>query len=177
MRDHEPFEVMFTGGHPNSLGRTVEVVDLILSDAGQLEELYQCYFSEDEVVRLRTSNAFKRIWREQPTWLLPYLDRFITTISQIDQDSTRWTIAQLFLELDEYLSNDQREQAKAVLKKNLSETGDWIVLNHTMRTLGEWATDDVDLKGWLQPFLERLAGDSRKSVAKRARQFLHALYP
>ena len=177
MLEHEPFEVMLGGGHSNSLGRTVEVVDLILGDESELEELYQCYFSKDEVVRLRTSNAFKRIWREQPTWLLPYIDRFITSISQIDQDSTRWTIVQLFSELDEHLTDEQREQAKAVLKQNLTGTEDWIVLNHTMQTLGEWATQDTDLKTWLQPHLERLAGDSRKSVAKRASKFLNSLFP
>ena len=64
------FAAMLTGGHPNSLGRTIEVVDAVLADRSKLEELYSCYFSADEVVRLRTSNAMKRIAREQPDWLL-----------------------------------------------------------------------------------------------------------
>jgi hypothetical protein len=57
----EAFEIMLTGGHPNSLGRTTEVVKKILENPELLENLYQCYFSRDEVVRLRTSNAFKRV--------------------------------------------------------------------------------------------------------------------
>ncbi|MGF1567082.1 MAG: hypothetical protein ACFCVD_03240 [Nodosilinea sp.] len=63
---NESFETMLTGGHPNSLGRTVEVVNLMLNDPTKLLDLYNCYFSIDEVVRLRTSNAIKRISHEKP---------------------------------------------------------------------------------------------------------------
>lgn len=168
----ESFEVMLSGGHSNSLGRTVEVVDLILSDNTRLEELYQCYFSENELVRLRTSNAFKRIWRDQPEWLALYIDRFISEISQIEQASTQWTIAQLFLELQTYLSDEQKSKAIPILKANLKTSEDWIVLNNTMQTLGEWAEDDKILKVWLLPELEKLADDKRKSVAKRANKLL-----
>ena len=62
----EEFEQMLTGGHPNSLGRTLEVVESVMSDRERLEDLYNCYFSEDEVVRLRTSNAIKRVTKEHP---------------------------------------------------------------------------------------------------------------
>ena len=168
MTASEPFALMLTGGHPNSLGRTVEVVDSVLADQSRLDKLYECYFDEDEVVRLRTSNAFKRIWRARPEWVVPYVDRFITTISQIDQDSARWTISDLFRELDSYLTDEQRAEATDVLKHNLETCDDWIVLNTTMQTLGEWAQKDDDLRTWLIPHLERLLQDTRKSVSKRA---------
>ena len=64
----ENFESILSGGHPNSLGRTVEVVDLVLEDRARLAELYQCYFSSDEIVRLRVSSAFKRVTTEHPDW-------------------------------------------------------------------------------------------------------------
>ncbi|MGF1507515.1 MAG: hypothetical protein ACFB51_20680 [Anaerolineae bacterium] len=169
------FEAMLTGGHPNSLGRTVEVVDLILADRRRLDELYACYASEDAVVRMRVSNAFKRIWREQPAWVVPYIDRFITEVAQIDQDSARWTAAQLFGELDAYLTDGQRTQAKTILKHNFAATNDWIVLNNSMQTLGAWAQQDGELRDWLRPHLERLSADSRKSVARKAARLLDRL--
>ncbi len=43
----EEFEAMLTGGHPNSLGRTLEVVDAVLADRSRLTELVACYFSDD----------------------------------------------------------------------------------------------------------------------------------
>ena len=86
---NEPFEKMLTGGHPNSLARTVEVVDLVLSNPAKLADLYNCYFSKDEIVRLRTSNAIKRISREKPEWLTPYIDRLISEVPTIDQASAQ----------------------------------------------------------------------------------------
>jgi hypothetical protein len=82
---NESFEKMLTGGHPNSLGTTIEVVKLVLVEPTRLSELYNCYFSTDEIVRLRTSNAVKRISLENPEWLIPYIDKLISEISKIDQ--------------------------------------------------------------------------------------------
>ena len=40
----ERFEEMLAGGHPNSLGRTVEVVDAVLAKPSRLSELYAATF-------------------------------------------------------------------------------------------------------------------------------------
>lgn len=172
----ETFAEMLTGGHPNSLGRTIEVVDLIMANPARLADLYACYFSEDEVVRLRTSNAFKRIWREHPDWLVPYINRFLDKVSKINQPSTQWTFALLFLELDDHITPEQRAKAVAVLKRNLEQADDWIVLINTLQTLGQWAKADDTLKDWLRPHAERLAEDKRKSVAGNAKKVLKAVY-
>ena len=172
----EPFIVMLTGGHPNSLGRTIEVVEIVLADRSRLDELYHCYFSEDEVVRLRTSNGMKRIAKAEKRWLVPYIDRFLNEIAAIDQASAQWTLAQLFLELQEFMDDEQMAQARAHLKKNLVAHNDWIVLNQTMATLGEWAKTDEPLREWLYPELLRLEKEPRNSIAKRAHRLLKALY-
>lgn len=171
----ESFEAMLTGGHPNSLGRTLEVTDIVLADRDKLNEVYQCYFSADEVVRLRTSSVFKRISQAHPNWLVPYINKFLNEISTIDQASTQWTLAILFLELADFMSQEQRAAAQAILKRNLESHNDWIVLNYTMQTLAEWAETDSALKTWLMPHLERLGQEKRKSVAKRAQKLKNLL--
>jgi len=55
------FEKRLKGGHPNSLGNTIEVVEEVLAKNDLFNELFNCYFSNDEVVRLRTSNAMNFI--------------------------------------------------------------------------------------------------------------------
>ena len=75
---------MLTGGHPNSLGRTIEVVDGVLVDPQRMTELFNCYQSEDEVVRLRVSNALRRVQAERPDLLIPFIDRLIEEIGQLD---------------------------------------------------------------------------------------------
>ena len=170
----ESFEEMLTGGHPNSLGRTVEVVEMVLADPARLADLYACYGSDDAVVRMRVSNGIKRISRVQPELLVPYIDRLLTEIAALDQASAQWTLADLFETLAPMMSGAQRSQAEAVLKRNLANHNDWIVLNQTMKTLGAWAKDDPDLLHWLVPHLERLSGDGRKSVAKTAVKTLNS---
>jgi hypothetical protein len=171
----EPFEAMLTGGHPNSLGRTVEVVDLVLADPPCFAELFACYGSDDAVVRLRVSNAVKRVQAEQPGLLVPYIDKLIGDIGNLDQASAQWTLAQLFAKLAPEMDAQQRAGALAIMKRNLAEDDDWIVLNNTIETLCEWAKRDVDLMRWLLPHLKRLAKDKRKSVSGRPKKKLTLL--
>ena len=169
------FEQMLSGGHPNSLGRTLEVVDAVLSDRSRLADLYGCYFSQDEVVRLRVSNAMKRVTIEHPDWTLDFVDRLQTEVAAIDQASTQWTLALLFDLLDDRLSDAQRALAVEIMQRNLADHTDWIVLNTTMKVLGAWAVDDPELASWLRPHAVRLLDDPRRSVASRARKLLDAL--
>lgn len=171
----EKFEDMLTGGHPNSLGRTIEVVDAILATPERFDELYNCYKSTDEVVRLRVSNAIRRVQAERPEWLLPYLDRLIDEIGALDQASAQWTLAKLFEKARPKMSDAQATRALALLKRNLAEHNDWIVLNNTSEVLAIWAETDEALRVWLLPHLKRLTTDKRKSVSGRAAKLLQRL--
>lgn len=165
---------MLTGGHPNSLGRTVEVVEKVLADPARFDELFDCYRSTDEVVRLRVSSAMKRVEAERRDLVLDYLDCLIAEIGALDQASAQWTLAQLFERLEPDMTAPQRAGALAIMQRNLAEHSDWIVLNTTMQTLSNWAAGDTQLGQWLRPHLERLCRDPRKSVASRARKLLAA---
>ena len=169
------FESRLTGGHPNSLGNTIEVVEDVLQDHGRFDALFSCYFSIDETVRLRTSNAMKRLCKEVPELLVPYLDRFLIEIANINQASTQWTLAHLFRLLSSYMSSVQKDLATAIMRHNLEYHNDWIVLNETMKTLSLWAQQDAQLRQWIIPQLERLAKDARKSVSKTAQKSLVSL--
>ena len=71
----ESFEAILTEGI-NSLGRTLDVVEAVLSDTKRGEELFKCYQSADEVVRLRVSNALRRVQAEQPDLLILHRSAF-----------------------------------------------------------------------------------------------------
>ncbi len=164
----EHLEQRLEGGHPNSLGQTVEVVEEVLKKPRMFEELFNCYFSKDEVVRLRTSNAIKRISKAAPDLILPYLDRLLSEVSLINQASIQWTLAQLFLTYSKRMSGRQMDEAKALLRHNLEFHKDWIVLNTTMDTLAIWSQKDQNLRGWFLGQLQHLKEDKRKSVANKA---------
>ncbi|GAB5410063.1 MAG: hypothetical protein BalsKO_24280 [Balneolaceae bacterium] len=169
------FEQRLTGGHPNSLGNTVEVVEQVLDQNELFDELFNCYFSDDEVVRLRTSSAIKRVCKAKKELFFPYIDRFFTEIAVIDQASTQWTLAQLFDLLKRDMSDFQLKKAIEIMQTNIEHHKDWIVLNTTMGVLGNWSKRIPELKLWLVPHLERLASDPRKSVSSKASKTLALL--
>lgn len=168
------FESMLSGGHHNSLGRTVEVVDVVLADRTRLSDLYSCYFSTDEVVRLRVSSAMKRVTAANPSWTMDYLDGLQTEISAIDQASTQWTLALLFDLTRELQTPRQRRRSIEIMQRNLADNDDWIVANNTMAVLAGWTNEFPKLENWLVPHLQRLSADRRKSVASRATKLLAA---
>jgi hypothetical protein len=168
----EQFEAMLTGGHPNSLGRTVEVVDAVLADRDKPGELYACYSSDDEVVRLRVPSAMKRVTIENPEWTMELMDGLQSDVAAIDQASTQWTLALLFDLTKSLQTSAQRDRSLEIMKRNLTHHNDWIVLNTSMQVLHEWSLDDRALADWLTPHLDRLTNDPRKSVAARATKLL-----
>ena len=123
-------------------------------------------------MRLRVSSAFKRIAKEKPELVVQFLDDFINKISKINQASTQWTFAQLFLILDKFVSPTQKEAVTKILKQHLLDSSDWIVLNLTMETLLFYSKSNEKLKPWLTVQLQRLTKDPRKSVANRADKYM-----
>ncbi|MCW1907715.1 MAG: hypothetical protein KIH63_000040 [Candidatus Saccharibacteria bacterium] len=168
------YESLLTGGHPNSLGKTIEVVDHILQDEKRLQQLYDCYQSPDAVVRLRVSSCMKRVCKVHPEWVAKYLDGLTTDISTIDQASTKWTLSILFTLLDDYMSDAQRKAAITVMKNNL-HYDDWIVQNTTAESLAYFAKKAPKLRAWLIPELEALTKSRHKSVSRRAEKLLAIL--
>lgn len=170
-----PFTEMLKGGHPNSLGRAEEVVQIVLADRARLDELFASLSDQDELVRMRAGDALEKVCRDRPAWLLPYVERLLGEVAGIEQPSVQWHLAQILQHLRGELSADQARRATESLQRNLSHSSDWIVLNVTMDVLAEWAAHDAALAGSLIPELERLRLDPRKSVAKRASKRLSEL--
>jgi hypothetical protein len=170
----EEFETILLENPGNSLRKTIEVVDTVLQYPERFDDLYQCYFSDNEWVRLRVSNAIKRVGLQRLDLLVPYIDHFLGEINDIDQPSTQWTLSKLYLMLENKMTPEQKRKAIELMKQRLRHD-DWIVLNNTMETLHEWAKNDTELKKWLLPQLERLSKDDRKSVARRAQKYQTSL--
>ena len=165
------FEAMLTGGHPNSLGRTLEVVDAVLADRALLPPLLDTYRSDDEVVRLRTSNAVKRVTVEHPDWTVEHMDRLQGEVAGIDQASTQWTLALIFDLTWDLLNATERARALEIMRTNLAEHDDWIVLNNSMKVLAKRDPDRAALK----PLIEGRVDDERKSVRSQAAKALKAI--
>ena len=171
----DKFKTMLSGGHPNSLGRTLEVVDIVLNNKNNLIYLFECYLSNDATVRLRVSNAFKRIFRQNPNWFAGYVDKFQILIPTLNQPSAEWTLAQLHLEFCYLLNEKQKSKAINISKEQLKNSKDWIVIIQTMNFLEKVAKEDESLRHWLLIKLDLISKDKRKTVSKKAKEIFQSL--
>ena len=171
----DSFCFMLEEGKPNSLGRTIEVVDLVLAEPDRFEELFGCWTTDDEWVRMRAANGVRRVFKERPQWFDAYCDRLLTEIAPVNQPSARWTLSQLWLEHRQRLTAAQQHAAIEYLIATLSEQDDWIVLNMTMKTLCTYVKIDESITQRIEIRVRMLSEDRRKSVANGARKLLKAM--
>ena len=169
------FEQSLKGGHPNSLGNTLEVVDVVLGNTDKIEDLFLCYQSDDETVRLRTSNAFKRIFRAKPELFNNWKQRFIKEVAEIDQPYAKWTSIQILNELFDQLDEKEKAQSIEICLRYLQNEKDWIVINQSLNFirnhLERFDFKDPEMMKLLIFFVD----DERKSISKNAEKLIKIL--
>ncbi|MCL4248864.1 MAG: hypothetical protein KJ065_12025 [Anaerolineae bacterium] len=159
-----------TGGDRRSLGRTEEVVLWVLADGYRLDELFECLFVEDKIVRMRASDGLEKVARQQPDRFVPYVERLLTDVAEIEQASVQWHLAQILSEIP--LTTEQQARAIELLKLNLDLYDDWIVVNLTLEALAKFARQDDDLRQEFRAILRRYQYSPKKSIASRVRKLL-----
>ena len=148
------------------------VVAEVLADHNKFADLYNCYQSPDEVVRLRVSSAMKRIAKAEPKLIMSYMDKLQSEIANLDQPSAKWSLAQIFMWLDSSMAEPQMQRAIEIMKHNLETENDWIVQCNTAESLAHFAKSNPELKQWLTPQLHRMTQDTRNSVVRKAQKLL-----
>lgn len=167
-------ETLTEGGHTNSLGRAVEVINAVLQDESRLEELYRCLFNEDAWVRMRAVDSLEKICRVHPGWLTPYIDRFAEDLSVSTQPSIQWHLAQMYGQLE--LTKAQTQFAINWLKQCLTSTEvDWIVAANAMVALVQFVHKGSAAKSEVLPLLKKQQKHKSAAVVKRANGLLEEL--
>lgn len=163
-------ESALTGGDPRSLGNTELVVLHVLDHPQQLDELFACLFQEDEVIRMRASDALEKICRVHPDWCEPLKKDLFTRVSKIKQPSVQWHFAQIMSQIS--LTSAEQKRAVTIMKDNLDSSDDWIVQNLTLESLAVFARKKVlDDQEYID-MLIRFKDSDHKSVAKRCEKLL-----
>lgn len=171
----ESFEKIFSAsGHLNSLGRSKEVYDIVKSDPDKISELFDCIYAEDAWVRMRAIDTFEKLVNENPKLAQPYVDSLIGDLTQKDQPSIQWHLAQLFAEIE--LNPSQYKKATAWLIDRIATTDvDWIVAANVMKTLILFKDKQLIDSEKLRPLLTLQTKHKSKTVRKKAKLFLDSL--
>ena len=163
-------EVLLTGGDPRSLRNAAIVIDAASRQPERLEELVQCVFSADEIVRMRASDALEKVSRAHPGMVQRFVPRLLAEMSLIEQPSVQWHLAQILTEVQ--LDEGEQAQAIAILEHNLDNSSDWIVTNLTLQALARFARTSPAVRTRLTERLRHHQDSPYKSVASRARKLL-----
>jgi hypothetical protein len=167
-------EMLAVGGKSNSLGKVNEVIELILDNKARLNELYACLFDEDAWIRMRAIDAFEKICRQHPDWVLPYIDRFSDELARSSQPSIQWHLAQIYNQVD--LTHVQKRFVISWLKQLLStKEVDWIVAANAMDTLAQFTRDGTFSADELASLLKIQQQHKSNAVIKRANKLLSEL--
>jgi hypothetical protein len=167
------FVAMLSGGHPNSLGRTEEVVEMVAEDERLLGALCDTLATQDELVRMRVGDAIEKVCRRHPEWFKARIGWILSKMGNIDQPSVQWHVAQVLERID--LTSQNRRRATEWLWRIFRESNDWIVLSETLTTLSHFALSDESLREPVRNALKETQHDTRKAVAKRASRLLAML--
>lgn len=160
-------------GNANSLGRVLDVMELIHQRQVTPQEVYALYRLEHPIVSMRVSNILKRLWRDDPSMILDLVDLFISDAYSLKNTTFRWTIAQIVDELYSKLSPKQIVSMSEIVFENLTLHDDWICLTQSLKACQKIMKKQISSPD--KSIIIHLTKDSRKAVATQANKVL-AMY-
>jgi hypothetical protein len=160
-------EMLAEDGKKNSLGRANEVAELVSNDKSRLDELYQTMFDDNAWVRMRAADAYEKVCRQHPIWLVPYIDRLQQELAHSTQASIQWHLAEIYVQVE--LNHSQKKRAIEWAAKLLSTAdADWIVAANCMNMLAHFTRQGDVTQNELLVLLRVQQSHRSNAVVKRA---------
>jgi hypothetical protein len=167
-----PILTMLQGGDRRSIGRSNEVVELVLEKPGLFRVLIEGMMLDDPLVRMRCADAAEKITVRHPECLKPYKRVFLEELSGVKQQEVRWHVAAMLARLP--LTAKER---RPVMQMLLSYTNDRssIVRTMAMQALADIALRDEALLPAVCRHIEELCVVGTPAMKARGRKLLTLL--
>lgn len=164
-----PILKMLEGGDRRSIGRSNEVVDLVLAHPELFAVLISGIALDDPLLRMRCADAAEKVSARHPEYLRPHKRLFVEDYSRIKQVEVRWHIAAILARLPLTAMEQQR-----VVETLLSYTNDRssIVKTVAMQALADIALHDEELVPDVRKHIEELCIIGTPAMKARGRKLL-----
>lgn len=159
---------MLAGGNPRTLKGVADIIAKVTKTPELLDELFTCLFVDDEIVRLRASDALEKICVMHPDWFVKYVPHLLNNVSKFRQSSVQWHLAQMLAEIP--LTKSQQIKAIDILVSNLEALDDWIVTNLTLESLAHFTRLGAFDVNKMVEILNKYEHDKHKSVVSRTKK-------
>lgn len=160
------------GADRRSIGRSGEVVRLVLKDPRRFGELMACLWSEDPAVRLRAADAAEKVSVKRPDLLQRHKAELLGLLAETTQIELRWHLAQIIPRLQ--LSARERQRAVEVLRRYLEDRRS-IVRTFGLQALFDLSQNDAALRDNVRQLLETALQSGTPAMKARARKLLQKL--
>jgi len=110
---------MLAGGDRRSIGRSNEIVSVVLEQPQQLPELIGCLWNADAIVRMRAADAIEKISMRKATLLERYKAGLLELMEEVQQQELRWHLALVIPRLS--LTKGEQRRAVAALRGYLND--------------------------------------------------------
>jgi hypothetical protein len=159
-------------GDRRSIGRSEEVVRMVLARPGLFAALMNGLRSKDPLIRMRCADAAEKVTACKPEWLAPFKTLLIDEIAAIDQQEVRWHTAILFTRLK--LSGAERKKVASILKSWLDDRSR-IVQTFSLQALANLSKEDPRLRAEVKRLAAKRIKTAPPSVRSRAKKLLKEL--
>jgi hypothetical protein len=160
---------MLAGGDLRSIGRSDEIVLLVLEETALFKDLFQGFYSGDPVIRMRTCDAIEKISQSRSDLLEPYQDEMLALADSVEQKEMRWHIAQIMPRLN--LTKWERERAFSIIEGYLTSQSA-IVQACSLECLYDLGEKDTTLRKKAVEYLQQGLASSFKAVRARSQKIL-----
>jgi hypothetical protein len=157
------------GGDRRSIGRSNEVVTLVLKDPKLITELLIGIQHDDPLIRMRSADVLEKVTGRHPEWLQPHKRLLLNEIAAIDQQEVRWHVAQMMPRLQ--MTSRDRDKAVRILER-YCEDKSRIVKTFSMQALADIASKDPNLVPRVVDLIKELTRTGSAAVANRGRKLL-----
>jgi hypothetical protein len=158
------------GGDRRSIGRSDEVVKLVLARPALFRALFQGLSSDDYLVQMRAADAMEKITRERPELLNPYKRKLLAIGASAKEKEFRWHMAAMLPRFD--ASARERGAAVDILYDYLKDTSSSIVRTFAMQGLADFAQQDPELMKRVTPIIQELTEIGSPAMRARGRILL-----
>lgn len=163
---------MLQGGDRRSIGRSNEVVALVLDEPELFGVLISGMNLPDPLVSMRCADAAEKVTALHPEYLQPYKRMLIEELSRIEQKEVRWHVAAMLPRLP--LTKEEQQRVIDIL---LSYTNDRssIVKTLAMQALADLARRDEKLRPMVLQHIEELCVTETPAMRARGKHLLLGL--
>ena len=167
-----PILAMLRGGDSRSIGRSNQVVAMVLNDPDMFGPLFSGMLGDDPVVCMRSADAAEKVTAIHPEYLVPYKEVLLRTLAGVEQPEVRWHVAPMLARLP--LSKVEQRKVVNLLVGYMNDRSS-IVKTSAMQALSDLAERDEALRPVALRHIKELVVIGTPAMKARGRKLLDSL--